>query len=563
MWRERRASTKLCWSNRKFPLGEQLNIVFSRRGGLPRRHTRILLGRILLGTASTLAFALTLGSPPASARHLYGYGYERLPDRSARHKSAHKEKDTERASKDPFGQIPKGPLFISVSINQQKLHFYSNGTHVADEPVATGMPGHPTPMGVFDIIQRDRFHHSNIYSNAPMPFMERITWSGVALHEGVGLGHPASHGCIRMPHDFAARLWQLPTMGMRVIIARGEVTPSEFSDPHLFVHKDLPPVAAVAPTPAPSSAPPVKTAQSVDATRTADAPPADAAMTVKPSEIGLRGSGESSVPDAAAAAKPDVAAADAPKPDAPKSDTTKSDTTKSDTPKAETPAADVASAGPPAQVAPKTEPAAATDTATTSAAPVVQTAVPATADVTPSATAAPDVPAPLSKLAEQVRDAVAKKKPIAIFVSRKEKKIYVRQNLEPLFDAAITIEHPEQPLGTHVFTAMEFLGADRTALRWTVVSLPGDPPAKPVRKAENDSRNDRHTRGRRRDEDDEKPAAETPPQNPAAVLARLDIPQETIDYISQLMIPGSSLVVSDQGLGEETGEGTDFIVVTR
>ena len=84
-----------------------------------------------------------------------------------------------------------------------------------------------------------------------MPFMERITWSGVALHEGVGLGHPASHGCIRMPHDFAARLWQLPTMGMRVIIARGEVTPAEFADPHLFVHKDMPPVAAATPAPAP------------------------------------------------------------------------------------------------------------------------------------------------------------------------------------------------------------------------------------------------------------------------------------------------------------------------
>ncbi len=525
-----------------------MNIVFSRRGDLPRRHTRLLFGRILLGSAATLVFALTLGSPPASARHLYGYGYDPLPDRPARHKGAHKEKDTEHASKDPFGQISKGPLFISVSINQQKLHFYSNGVHVVDEPVATGVPGHATPMGVFDIIQRDRFHHSNIYSNAPMPFMERITWSGVALHEGVGLGHPASHGCIRMPHDFAARLWQLPTMGMRVIIARGEVTPTEFSDPHLFVHKDLPPVAAATPAPAPSSAPPVKTAQSVDATRTADAPPADAATTVKPSEIGLRGSGESSAPDGAAAAKPDA---------------TKSDTPESDTPKPETPAADVASAGPPESVAPKTEPAAATDTGTTSAAPAAQTAAPATADVTPSATATPDVPAPLSRLAEQVRDAVAKKKPIAIFVSRKEKKIYVRQNLEPLFDAAITIEHPEQPLGTHVFTAMEFLGADRTALRWTVVSLPGDPPAKPVRKAENDSRDDRHTRGRRRDRDDEKPAAETPPQNPAAVLARIDIPQETIDYISQLMIPGSSLVVSDQGLGEETGEGTDFIVVTR
>ena len=72
--------------------------------------------------------------------------------------------------------------------------------------VATGVPGHADAEGVFSVIERDRFHHSNIYSGAPMPFMQRITWSGVALHEGAGIGHPASHGCIRMPHEFAARL---------------------------------------------------------------------------------------------------------------------------------------------------------------------------------------------------------------------------------------------------------------------------------------------------------------------------------------------------------------------
>ena len=109
---------------------------------------------------------------------------------------------------------------------------------IADSPVATGVPQLPTPTGVFSVIQKQVFHRSNIYSNAPMPFMERITWSGVALHEGENIGHPASHGCIRMPHDFAARLYELTRLGVRVVIARPELKPAAFADPHLFVHKE-------------------------------------------------------------------------------------------------------------------------------------------------------------------------------------------------------------------------------------------------------------------------------------------------------------------------------------
>src|SRR3984885_14785094 len=183
------------------------------------------------------AFCLFMSLPcaPASAR------YRHVPPRQ--------DKETERASKDPFGNIPKGPLQIYVSIDQQKLHLYSDGVHVADSSVATGVPSLPTPLGVFSVIQKQRFHLSNIYSNAPMPFMQRITWSGVALHEGENIGHPASHGCIRMPHDFAMRLYKLTRIGVSVVIARPELKPVEFADPHLFVRKDKPPVT-VAATPA-------------------------------------------------------------------------------------------------------------------------------------------------------------------------------------------------------------------------------------------------------------------------------------------------------------------------
>ena len=107
---------------------------------------------------------------------------------------------------------------------------YDNGTPIATAPVSTGMPGHPTPMGVFSVIQKDRYHHSNIYSDAPMPYMQRITWSGVAMHEGVVPGHPASHGCIRLPHEFAQRLWGMTKMGVRVVVTpRNDVAPQSRS----------------------------------------------------------------------------------------------------------------------------------------------------------------------------------------------------------------------------------------------------------------------------------------------------------------------------------------------
>src|SRR5207342_2775141 len=169
--------------------------------------------------------------------------------RSRKHTDSDKKSQpgkNEQAAKKETPKPPAGPLIIVVSIGSQHVTVYDNGTPIATGPVSTGMPGHPTPMGVFSVIQKDRYHHSNIYSGAPMPFMQRITWSGVAIHEGVLPGHPASHGCIRTSHDFAQKLWPLTKLGVRFIVARSEIVPIDFEHPKLFVPKEKPPEARIA-----------------------------------------------------------------------------------------------------------------------------------------------------------------------------------------------------------------------------------------------------------------------------------------------------------------------------
>jgi len=146
------------------------------------------------------------------------------------------------------GSKPQGPLIIAISINRQNLRVYDANGFYAETPISTGMAGHSTPMGAFSVIQKQKLHHSNIYSGAPMPFMQRITWSGIAMHAGVLPGYPASHGCIRMPMAFAVKMYGWTKMGARVVVTPGEMTPASFSHPLLVTQKVVPqPVAADVP----------------------------------------------------------------------------------------------------------------------------------------------------------------------------------------------------------------------------------------------------------------------------------------------------------------------------
>jgi lipoprotein-anchoring transpeptidase ErfK/SrfK len=511
----------------------------------------------VLAAATAAAVALALATPvkPAAAQGWNGvwYEYPARPRLKVRPKAKPQAPASEQVSKEPFGQIPKGPLQIIISIDQQKLHLYSDGSKVAETLVATGVPGHPTPVGVFSIIQKDRLHHSNIYSGAPMPFMQRITWSGVALHEGGNLGHPASHGCVRLPHDFATRLWVLTRLGARVIIGRPELRPSDFADPHLFVHRELSPAVPTASQP--TSDKPIKTAQSLAEDKKSDAP---AASTEDPKEPARPTSDASAPTDKAEGASSLTRVADG----SGESGLRPSISEPPAAPASEPAAADAASK----TDAPADKADAPADKADASAgkadAPASTTEAPQTPPAI-SPVALPAVPVPPIKPAEIAHS--APKTPISIFISGKEKKIFVRQDFLPLFSAPVTIAHPERQLGTHVFTALSFAD-DHAHFRWNVVSLPGEQPRGGAKTLANNSRIEierRFAHGKNRDESAGAPDVLPPPQTPQEALARIEIPQDIIDRISDLIIPGSSLTISDQGLGGETGEGTDFIVVMR
>src|SRR6202790_2131972 len=134
-------------------------------------------------------------------------------------------------------RIAGEPIMAIVSLRNQRITIYGSNGWILHAPVSSGRKGREPPAGIFSIIQKEAEHYSNLYDDAYMPHMQRITWSGIALHGGPLPGHPASHGCVRMPFDFAARLFDATAMGMRVIVAPTDVAPVEIVHPLLFQSK--------------------------------------------------------------------------------------------------------------------------------------------------------------------------------------------------------------------------------------------------------------------------------------------------------------------------------------
>lgn len=465
------------------------------------------------------------------------------------------------------GAKPQGPLVIVVSIDRQKVTIYDSNGVFAEAPVSTGMKGHSTPMGVFSIIQKHKFHHSNIYSNAPMPYMQRITWSGVAMHAGVLPGYPASHGCIRMPMAFAMKMWNWTKMGARVIVSPGQMTPQSFSHPMLASLRVPPqPAASLEPTTsvgdkadkgAPETkvtdAKPVETKSFETKTASADGVP-ELRSTVGHTVMSDATTGnapvreEAAKPEIKSEIKTDTKSAEASEP-ARQPDAVAKPADAANTESKPAEAAEAPKATSDEKPADKLEAAkseqAKTDAAVTATAPAQAASPDAKKDQTRAADSAPSVKPDLPKRAGQ----------IAVFISRKDSKLYVRQNFAPLFEVPVTIAASDRPLGTHVFTA-EVDRADSNALHWSVVSLPVA-----VRSAtrEDDGHVTRRQHGAAVIPVVAKPVIR--PDSPAEALDRITIPADGMAKINEMFTTGASVIVSDQGINQgETGEGTDFIV---
>ena len=544
---------------------------------------------------------------------------QQRPQRARRHSGKKIEAPAREAVK------PQGPLIIAISINKQNLRIYDANGFFAETPVSTGMRGHSTPMGAFSIIQKQKYHRSNIYSGAPMPFMQRITWSGIAMHAGVLPGYPASHGCIRMPMAFAMKMYGWTRMGARIVVTPGEMTPARFSHPLLVAQKVAPlPVTSDQPK-ADASSKDDKGDKAANAGATGTPTTSEVSFELR-SSVGHAGrlqaamgvtsptplSEQTHTANAGAvpAGREGVVMSDA----APSSDITPSaahNASSGDTP-ATAASDDTSVEAKPAQAAaPEVKPAVAADqvgdktlepqapangnavkadasagipgidgTKAEAKAVDVTAAKPSAAAAKPgveadqSVEAAPDVPATApdvkkdqGRLSDVEKAAAAKANPvmaiaskrggpISVFISRKDAKLYVRQNFAPLFDVPVTIAPSDRPLGTHIFTA-EADKTDANVLRWSVVSLPS------TRSAER--RDDDARVSQRRKMAGAPEIRPTPePDSPTEALDRLTIPADAMARITDALSSGGSIIVSDQGIAAgETGEGTDFIVSLR
>lgn len=142
---------------------------------------------------------------------------------------------------------PRGPVLVLVSLPEQRAYVYRNGVRIGVATVSTGKPGFETPTGVFTILQKKREHYSNLYDDAPMPFMQRLTWDGVAMHAGRVPGYPASHGCVRLPRAFSEKLFEVTARGMTVVIVDEANRAPMLADPALFPAAPVPALPASTP----------------------------------------------------------------------------------------------------------------------------------------------------------------------------------------------------------------------------------------------------------------------------------------------------------------------------
>jgi peptidoglycan hydrolase-like protein with peptidoglycan-binding domain len=389
-------------------------------------------------------------------------------------------------------------LQIIVSKDKQSLVIYDGNAVVATSKVSTGKAGHTTPGGIFSILGKEKYHESNLYSNAPMPFMQRLTWSGIALHEGVVPNYPASHGCIRLPGAFARSLYQMTERGAHVIVTDAPVVPERIEDVVLFrPRKPLP------------TGPLLTDAELRTSSITASRKPVEVAMNIAPDNPTI-------MHDAITPETTTEASADA----EPLRILITRRGDRETLMDAQILLEDLGfdTGGSDGYVGPMTRDA--------------------IAGFKRWKNLSLKGPLVSAEFLDALYQTAGKPKPPA-------GQIMVRQNFLPLFEAPVGIKTPEIALGTHLFTVDK---VDRTSesAEWHAVTLPNEIGAATMQRlgitvASEPSVSD----------------------SAKAALDRIDISKDIRDRIETLISDGSSLTINDQGLGSDTGRGTDFITITQ
>jgi hypothetical protein len=406
----------------------------------------------------------------------------------------------ERSAASIESRAASEPIMAIVSLRSQQVTVYDANGWILRAPVSSGQRGRETPAGIFTIIEKEAEHYSNLYDDAFMPHMQRLTWSGIALHGGALPGHPASHGCVRLPYDFAERLFEVTKLGMRVIVAPNDVAPVSIAHPALFSPK----------------------------------PDAGAAAAARAAEADEAAAKADQARLAAVAAFREVTQATVPV-RAMRNQKVRAETQLAAAERA------VASAGS-AETKEQAEDAKAKAAAKVAE---LETQLAAAREAASAAETA------RSAAAAAAREAARALEPVSVFISRKAQRLYVRQAFRPVLEIPITIRDPDLPIGTHVFTALErTVGSG--GMQWSVVSLVGGHPDAGVAELHSPLHDSPDGRVER---------TWTDPPDAKAALDRIAIPQDTLDQIAGMVSPRSSLIISDEALSSETGRGTDFVIL--
>lgn len=479
--------------------------------------------------------------------------------------------DAEAANKrrkpepEPPAPTLAGPAVLAVvSLAHQRVALYDAEGNVLRAPVSSGQTSLETPVGIYSVLQKEEEHYSNLYDDASMPFMQRITWSGIALHAGALPGYPASHGCVRMPYNFAKNIFGQTRLGLRVVISDTDVAPVAIQ--HVALFQPSAPGEAVARaeptayTPAdeaeagnpfmpdlqnwPSRQREQEELKTIAAEKAAEARIATEKAAPAAAELKKVTAETSKALRALRAAEGEKKAAEA---------------------KLAKVTKWLASAKRPREIKQAEAAKAKAETALANAESnlsVERVKAQPASDVLAAATqAAEAAEAEKAAAVKAAKDAELRLLPVSVFISRSTQRLYIRQGYEPVLDVPVAIRNPDRPIGTHVFTATDYAEGGNS-MRWAAVSIA--PPSASYTAYNYDDDDDDYygyRKKRRKIVRSDAPPAPTDEAAASAALDRITIPPDAQERIAASVWPGSSLIISDEAASKETGKATDFIVL--